>query len=151
MGAVLVLTPLVVASWPAVASAVMGAATSMGFSVGGVPVGREKRRSRKRTVETEIENSEVVAEAMNRGEKIVVQKDDITIEIGQDERGACTVCVTGDRNSDRQLKQIGQAMAGRVVQQFAYHRLMSELKHRNYSIVDEKVMQDDSIQVCVRL
>lgn len=151
MGAVLVLTPLVVASWPAVASAVMGAATSMGFSVGGVPVGREKRRSRKRTVETEIENSEVVAEAMNRGEKIVVQKDDITIEIGQDERGACTVCVTGERHSDRQLKQIGQAMAGRVVQQFAYHRLMSELKHRNYSIVDEKVMQDDSIQVCVRL
>jgi hypothetical protein len=151
MSAILVLTPLVVASWPAVAAAVMGAAASMGFSVAGPSGDRSKRRSTKRTVETEIENSEVMAEALHRGEKIVIQKDDVTIEFGQDERGVCSVCVTGQRQSDKHLKQIGQEVAGRVVQQFAYHKLVTELKHRNYSIVDEKVLQDQSIQVRVRL
>ena len=42
-------------------------------------------------------------------------------------------------------------VAGRVVQQFAYHKLMTELKARQYNVVDESVDQDDSIQVRVRL
>jgi len=151
MGAILVLTPLVVSSWPAITAAVAGAATAMGFSIATPSVDREKKRSTKKTVETEIEDSEIVAEAMERGQKMVVQKGDITIEFGQDARGACTVCVTGEKYSEKQLKQIGQDVAGRVIQQFAYHKLMTELKSRNYSIVDEQVLQDESIQVRVRL
>ena len=151
MGAILVLTPLVVASWPAITAAVMGAAVAMGYSAAGSSVDVGKPRSGKRTVETEIENSEVVAEAMGRGHTIIIQKDDVTIEFGQDERGACTVCVTGTRHSENQLKQIGRTVAGRVVQQFAYHKLITELKRRNWSILEEKVIQDESIQVRVRL
>lgn len=150
MGACLVLTPLVVAAWPAVMSAVVGAAASMGYSVAGASTGGEKV-SRKRKVETEIENSEVVSEGMARGESIVIQKDDITIEFGRDERGACSVCVTGEKHSEKDLKKIGEEIAGRVVQQYAYHKLVTELKQRNYSLVDEKVLQDGSVQVRVRL
>ena len=151
MGAILVLTPLVISSWPAIAAAVAGAATAMGFSMAGSSAEPVKKRSTKKRVETEIEDSEVVAEAMEQGQTIVIQKGDITIEFGQDARGACTVCVTGEKHSEKELKQIGQDVAGRVIQQFAYHKLMTELKSRNYSIVDEKVMQDESIQVRVRL
>lgn len=151
MGAILVLTPLVISSWPAITAAIMGAATAMGFSVAGGAAAPQTITPKKKTVETEIENSEVVAEALTRGQKIVIQKGDITIEFGQDARGGCSVCVTGERHAERELKQIGQEVAGRVVQQFAYHKLMTELKRRRYSIVDEKVMQDQSIQVRVRL
>ena len=49
------------------------------------------------------------------------------------------------------LKRIGDEVAGRVVQQFAYHKLMTELKKRNYSILEETVQEDDSIQVRVKL
>ena len=149
MSAVCVLTPLVVASWPVLSSAILGAATSLGFSVRAESLHREKPRRHR--VETEIENSEVVADALSRGQKIVVQKGDITIEFGQDERGACTVCVTGDRQSDRELRKIGQEVAGRVVQQFAYHKLMTELKKRNYTVVEEQALQDQSVHVRVRL
>ena len=149
MGAILVLTPLVVGAWPAVAAAIAGAAASMGFSAAGAaPSGK---KSGRKTVETEIENSALVAETLARGEKIVVQKGDITIAFGQDERGACTVCVSGAKHSEKELKRVGQEVAGRVVQQFAYHKLMTELKKRNYTLVEEKVLQDQSIQVRVRL
>ena len=122
MGAVLVLTPLIISSWPAIATAVVGAAAAMGYSVaGGAQTEQAPRKTKKRTVEAEIENSEVVAEAMGPGQTIVIQKGDVTIKFGQDERGACSVCVTGERQSERELKQIGQDVAGRVVQQIAYH------------------------------
>jgi Protein of unknown function (DUF1257) len=150
MGAVLVLTPLVIAAWPSIAAAVMGAAASMGFSVMGGQREDAPKKTKKK-VETEIENSEVVAEQLGRGEKIVIHKGDITIEFGQDERGACTVCVHGDKHSEKELKAIGEEVAGRVVQQFAYHKLMTELKSRNFNLVEENVMQDGSIQVRVRL
>ena len=150
MGACLVLTPLVVAAWPTLIAAVMGAAASMGFTaVEGVSV--PQKTTKKKRVETDIENSEVVAEGMARGQKMVIQKGDITIEFGRDERGACTVCVTGEKHSEKELKKIGEEVAGRVVQQFAYHKLVTELKQRNYSLAEEKVLQDGSIQVRVRL
>lgn len=151
MGAVLVLTPLVIANWTALSVAVASAAAAMGFAVGGVSEETRHRADREKTVETEIENSEVIAEEMQRGMRIAMDKDGVHIEFGQDERGACTVCVTGTRKSERELRQIGEEVAGRVVQQFAYHKLMTELKRRNYSIIEEQVMQDQSIQVRVRL
>ncbi len=149
MSAVCILTPLVVASWPVISSAILGAATSLGFSLRAESLHQEKPRKRK--VETEIENSEVVADAMGGGQKIVVQKDDVTIELGQDERGACTVCVTGENHSDRELRKIGEEFAGRVVQQFAYHKLMTELKKRNYAVVDEEVLADQSVHLRIRI
>src|SRR5262245_1764532 len=140
MGAILVLTPLVISAWPAVAAAIMGAAASMGFATATPTLDEET--SRTTTVETEIENSEVVAEQMNRGEKVVLTKGDVTVEFGRDNRGACMVCVSGKNHSEKDLHKIGEEIAGRVVQQYAYNKLMTELKKRNYSVVDEKVLQD---------
>jgi galactitol-specific phosphotransferase system IIB component len=151
MSAVCVLTPLVVASWPVLTSAILGAAATMGFSLQAAPVVEKELKSRKKRVETEIENSEVIADQMGRGQKVVVTRGDITIEFGQDERGACTVCVTGTGHSDAELRSIGEEVAGRVVQQFAYHRLMTELKKRNYSVVDEEMLADQSVRVRLRL
>lgn len=150
MSAVLVLTPLVVASWPAISAAVFGAAAAMGYAVGGTSCA-PTRTTNTTSVETEIENSEVISEELVRGLHISLEKDGVHIEFGQDERGACTVCVTGEGRTKKQLKRIGEEVAGRVVQQFAYHKLVSELKRRNYAIVDEQVLRDQSVQVRVRL
>lgn len=149
MSAVIVLTPVVISSWPVIASAVMGAAASMGFTVRAEDLHEEKRERKK--VETDIKNSEVVADGMAPGKKIVVDKGDITIEFGQDHRGKCTVCVSGDRHSEKELKRIGEEVAGRVVQQFVYHKLVSELKNRNYSVVEEEVLEDESVRLNIRL
>lgn len=148
MSAVCVLTPVVIASWPAISAAIAGAAVSMGF---GIERDMAASAPRRRTVETEIPNSEVVSDELGRGERIVVRRGDVTIEFGQDERGACTVCVTGENHSDRELRRIGEEMAGRVVQQFAYHKLISELKNRNFTLMGEEVLADESVRVRIRL
>ncbi|MFO0829441.1 MAG: hypothetical protein U0572_14985 [Phycisphaerales bacterium] len=150
MSTVCVLTPMVITSWPAIAAAAAGVAASMGFSVVAPAAARERSSSRSR-VESEIPNSEILEESMDRGQKIRIQRDDVVVEIGRDERGACTVCVTGEKHSKAQLEAIGQEVSGRLVQQFAYHKLMTELANRNYTVVEENVQRDDSIHVRVRL
>lgn len=149
MSAVCVLTPIVISSWPTISAAVFGAAASLGFVV--KPEQIQADAPRKRSVETEVPNSEVVGEAMGPSQKIVIQRDDITIEFGQNDRGACTVCVTAEGRDERELRKIGEEVAGRVVQQFAYHKLMSELKARKFTIVGEQMLTDDSVHVRIRL
>jgi hypothetical protein len=151
MSTVCVLTPIVIGSWPSIASAVLGAAAAMGFSVASSNEEIIRETSGKRTVETEVPNSEVVAENLARGEKIRITKGGVVIEFGVDDRGKCTVCATGDGLSTAELRRIGEEVAGRVVQQFAYHKLVTELKVRGYQIAQESLQQDQSIQLRVRL
>jgi hypothetical protein len=150
MSTVCVLTAMVIGSWPMIASAVAGVASAMGFTVA-APEQVDERVKRHRSVETDVPNSEILEDLVERGETIRIQRDDVLVVFGRDERGACTVCVSGDRHSKRELTQIGEEIAGRLVQQFAYHKLMTELKKRRYDVVEESVQQDDSIQVRVKL
>jgi len=150
MSAVVILTPLVISSWPVIASAIMGAAASMGFSVGSGAL-QEPCKPRRKRVESEIENSEVVADEMAPGQTIVIERDGVRLEFSLDERGRCTVCASGENHSDRQLKKIADEVAGRVVQQFVYHKLVTELKSRSYEVTGEEVLKDQSVRLRVRL
>lgn len=152
MSAVCVLTPLVIGSWPLIAAAVHGALASMGFSaVAGVSEQRlvDGPRGAERSVETELAQSEVLDEQLGESESIVVQQDGLRIEFGRSARGVCTVCVSGAR-SHAELERIGAEVAGRVTQQFVYHRLMTELKQRNFDLLDERVEQDGSVRLHLR-
>ena len=148
MSAVCIMTPLVIASWPAISAAVAGALASMGFSAAGPHLHKEQQTGR--TVETPLENSTVTGE-FRPGEKIRVVRDDVVVEVGQDARGRCTVCVSGRGYSDRELRRIGAEVSGRIVQQYTYHKLLTELKSRSYRVVGEEVLGDQSIRVRVRL
>ena len=151
MSAVCVLTPVLIGcTWPLIQSIVVGVAASMGFAVAkGAAAERTREEAATRTkVEVDVPNSEVVDE-MRHNESIVIERGDLRIEFRRDERGICRVCVDGV-GSKRQLEKIGQEVAGRVVQQFAYHKLMTELKNRNYQVVEEQVQQGDAIHLRVR-
>jgi hypothetical protein len=150
MSSVCVLTPIVVGSWPAITSAALGAAAAMGFTVSSAERAA-KRAEGSRAVEMEVPNSEVVAEGLARGQKLRIEREGVTLEIGVDDRGKCTVCASGDGLSKAELKRIGEEVAGRIVQQFAYHKLVTELKGRGYQIAEESVQQDQSIQLRVRM
>lgn len=149
MSTVCILTPMVIGSWPMIASAVAAAASTLGYAVSSESENLGERKV-SASVETEIPNSEVIAEALERGQSIRIEKPGVRIEFGIDERGACRVCVRGEHDK-ASLRKIGEEVAGRVVQQFAYHKLMSELKARHYEVVQEDLAHDHSIQVRVKL
>lgn len=151
MSTVMVITPLVIASWPAITAAVAAAVGTLGFAaVREMQVDDEQRSQQANRAEIEVEDSEVLQDAGGSGEEIVVERDGIVARFSRDARGALRVCVEGHGHSKAELKRIGEELIGRVTQQYVYHRVVTELKQRNMAIVDEQVEADRTVKIRVR-
>ena len=72
MSAVVVLAPIVVASWPVLASAVVATAASAGFRVVKKDQPPVKNKA-KHSVDLEMENADVVADSLSPDQKVVVE------------------------------------------------------------------------------
>ncbi len=151
MSTVVVLAPVIVASWPIITAAVTAAVGTMGFSVAraSVPGERIVGQTTNRA-EIEVEDSEILQNTAGTSQEIVVEKDGIRAVFSRDGRGALKVCVEGKRHSKAELKKIGEELLGRVTQQYVYHRIVTELKQRNMAIVDEQVSEDRTVKIRVR-
>jgi hypothetical protein len=151
MSSVLVVTPLVVASWPLMSAAITAAVGTMGFAAS------QNRGPRVRQIidpknraEIELEDSEILAGSAGSSEQMIVERDGIRAVFSRDARGALKLCMEGSGHSKAELKRMGETLVGRVTQQYAYHRLMSELKDRRMTILQERVGEDQSIHIRVR-
>ncbi|QEH38703.1 hypothetical protein OJF2_73090 [Aquisphaera giovannonii] len=152
MSTVLVVSPLLVASWPLLSAAITAAVSSMGYATARAMQDSSVRAGQKATAraEIELEDSEILAGGAGTDERLVVERDGILAIFSRDARGALKLCVEGAGRSKAELKQIGEALVGRVAQQYAYHRLMTELKDRDMTIIEERVGADQAIHIRVR-
>jgi hypothetical protein len=152
MSTVLVVTPIVIAHWPVIAAAISAAISSMGFSSieEGLSATRSTSTVEKEKETIEVENSEILADHAGAGEQMVVERDGIRATFSRDARGALRVCMEGKGLSKRQLRELGEELIGRVTQQFVYHRIVSELKEKNMTIVGEEVTADRVVRIRVR-
>ena len=150
MSSVLVLTPIIIANWPAITAIVTAAVGTMGFSaVQGIESQQSKVVGTTRE-EIEVENSEILENAGGRGEEIVVEREGLRAVITRDGRGALRVCMEGKGYSKADLRKIGQDMVDRVTQQYVYHRVITEMKQRNMHVVSEEVAEDRTVKIRVR-
>jgi len=150
MSCVLVVAPLIIGGWPVITAAITAAVSTMGFTMvksAGAVDGDVQGHNR---AEIEVENSEILQNAAATGEEIVIQRDGVTVTFTRDRQGALKLCVDGEGHSKAELKRIGQEVLDRVTQQYVYHRVITELKDRNMSIVDEEVAQDRTVKIRVR-
>lgn len=152
MGACLVLTPLIIASWPAVSAAVTAAAASMGFAMlqGSAKDVVEETGPTQRRVEMGVEDSEILREGHITAEKMVLEKDGVRVTFSRDARGALKVCLEGKAMTDQALKALGEELIGRVTQQYIYHRIVTEMKNRHMAVVSESVAADRTVKIRVR-
>jgi len=154
MSCVCILTPVVIAAWPAFSAAVVAAATSLGYQIatevadnkGGATV--DWRNSNK--INLEIENSEVVTSQLGRDQRISVTRDGVTINFSRDARGKAALCVTGDGHSQDKLRALGEELSQCVVQKYVYQKLMGEMQARGFVVVEEEANEDRSIRLKVR-
>ena len=155
MSTVLIVAPIVVASWPAITAAVTAAIGTIGFTLvraeanASLDQNSEKKSVSKREV-IEIEESEILAAAAGVAEQLVVERDGVRATFSRDARGALKLCVEGHHLSKSELRAIGEELIGRVTQQYAYHRIMTELKERNMTVVDEQLTTEQSVKIRVR-
>lgn len=153
MSCVCILTPVVIAAWPAFSAAVVAAAGSLGYQVaaGAADLKNEAAsQNSARKVQLEIENSEVVTGQLGREQKISVTKDGVTITFSRDARGRASLCVTGTGRSNEELRALGEELSQAVVQQYVYQKLMNEMQARGFNVVEEETNSDRSIRLKVR-
>lgn|ERR1017187_1549269 len=156
MGAVCVLTPVVVAAWPVFSAAVAAAASSLGYSVVAEAIDtvnqglQEQDTSERSQIQLEIANSELVTGQLGRDQRICVTRGGVTVTFSRDARGHAKLCVTGSGQTEQALRAFGEELSQRVVQQYVYQHLMDELRARQYLVVEEGVEADKAIRLKVR-
>jgi len=153
MSCVCILTPMVIAAWPALSATVVAAATSMGYAViqGARDIAQEgaETATSSRTVELELPHSKVVSERLGRDQKIVVARDGVTITFARDARGRASLCVAGE-GTKAELRAQGEALSQRIIQQYVYDKLKQELQARQYLLVEEEIDEHRAIRLKVR-
>ena len=152
MSTVIVLTPLVIGSWPLISVAATAAAVGLGLSVKQEiqEICQETEVDTNQAVEVELENSEVLATQVASGKSLVLTKDGVTLKVTRDARGRCKVCAEGTGYSKAELKRMAKDFTQKLTQCFVYHRTVSELKNKNFQMINEEVMEDGTIRVHVR-
>jgi hypothetical protein len=157
MSCVVVVSPLVIAGWPLITAAVTAAVGAMGFSVAQsaaasarADVSLKEKQPTRSKVDIEVQDSEILQDAVANDQVVVTRPDGVRAVFSRDERGALRLCMEGESVSKSELKRIGEELIDRVTQQFVYHRVVSELKQRNMTIVDESVSADRTVKIRVR-
>jgi hypothetical protein len=152
MSAVIILTPVIIANWATIAAAVAGAASAIGLVVKETVKQdiAQQVQATEQTVEVELAHSEIIAKNLALEKEIVLTKGDIEIRVGRDERGRCKVCAKGKGRTKAELKQIAEEFSQKMTQCFVYNRVATELKNKGFQMVNEEVMDDQSIRINVR-
>ena len=152
MSCVCILTPVVIASWPAFSAAVAAAAASLGYTIveEGIKQSRTGNVNETGKVTLEIEQSEIVTNQLGRDQRIKAMRGGVTVTFSRDARGKASVCVTGPGHSDEELRSIGEELSQRVVQKYVHRRLMDEIRARGFNVVEEEVDENHAIRLKVR-
>jgi hypothetical protein len=152
MGSVAILTPIVIAAWPAFSAAVVAAAASLGYQVASEARATVSAAAQKklRPLQLEIERSEVVTNQLGRDQRITVTREGITVTFSRDARGKAMLQVVGTGQEEEELRALGEELSQTVVQQYVYRKLMDEMRARGFNVVEEEVNEDRSIRLKVR-
>ena len=158
------LSPLVLCSLPLSVTLTcddpaVGAAAALGFSVARegvcayseVAAGVEAaQHAAQTTVEVEVENCEVLGQSIATEQEIVLVKGDVRVRISRDLRGGLKVCAEGEGRSREELREIGEQVVGKVTQMYVYNKVMTELKNKGFTVVNEGVAEDETVHIHVR-
>ena len=152
MSTVIILAPVIIGSWPVIAAAATAAAAGLGLTAKESlrEACQENEVDTNQTVEVELENSEILASQVASGKELVMTKDGVTLKVTRDARGQCKVCAEGTGHSKAELKRTAEEFTQKLTQCFVYHRTVSELKNKNFQMINEEVAEDGTIRVHVR-
>jgi hypothetical protein len=152
MGAVLILTPVIVSAWPAFATAVVSAAASLGYTTAKGLANLESNEgvSMKSGLAIDVPNSNVLTDQLGLAEKLSFTRDGVSITIRRDERGKASLHVNGTGQADDELRRLGEEMSQRLVRDYVYQQIKHEMQARNFVMVEETEDETNAIHMTVR-
>ena len=149
MSVVFIVAPAVVASWPILCGVIAAAAGTLGFKALNTGQRIDARQSAEAFVEIPLEASEVVADAMKRESAFVIANDEVVATFKRAADGRCIVHVSGKDKTEQELTAAGRQILGRVTQQYAYNKVLTELKSQGFTVTNEEVANDQTIRIRV--
>lgn len=132
-----------------VASAAVAAAAALGLKQ---DTGNEAtaRQEAENSVDLSVDGVSEVSSQVSIGKSMSFSGNGVKVIFYQDANGEAAVRVTG-KGSEAELRALGDNLAKRIVQQYAYHRLVTELKSRGMNVVEEEVEEDGTVRMRVRV
>ena len=149
MSCIFIIAPMVIVGWPLLCAAVTEAAGTLGYKARTREHVGEAEQETESWVDIPLEDSQVIADTMARESEFAIRKDDVTATFSRAADGRCTVHVSGQNKTDRELSEIGKELVGRVTQQYAYNRVLTELKSLGFTVTAEEVTNDQAIRIHV--
>ncbi len=146
-----IMLPAAAVAWPSVLAAAATAATTLGFTMAARELTAAGSAQTGTEVALDAASCEEVAQGVAVGESLVLTKDDVTITIFRNNRNGVSVKVHGHSHSKAELTAMGNEMIGKINQQYAYNRIVTELKQRNFNLVDQEVEEDGTVRLKVRV
>jgi hypothetical protein len=140
------LAPVIIAAWPAITSWVVGAATVMGFTAVS-DSNRERAEVGTHTEEVELELGSTLEGYISQQQQFM--KDGVIFTIKTNERGRLLLQVKGNK-SRKTLEEMAKGFAGKMLQAYSYHKAMTQLRQTGFTVVFEKMEQDEQIHVKLR-
>lgn len=152
MSAVCIMTPIVIATWPAFSTAVVAAACSLGYQLATMETADVVGdiEPSETAVQLSIDQSELVTDRLGRDRQISVSRDGVTVTFSRDARGKAGLCVSGEGHSNAELAAIGQELSQRVVQRYVYQRIKEEVEARQFVVLEDEVDEDQAIHLKIR-
>jgi ABC-type transporter MlaC component len=150
MSTVIILAPVIMASWPILTAAATAAAVGMGLAIkDSIQEDLAEQVEAPQSVEIELEDSQVTG-TLSTDHQIVLSRGDVELRITRDSRGRCKVCASGAGKSKAELQQMADEFTQKLIQSYAYHRTMTELKSKQFQVVNEEVLEDGTVRIQVR-
>lgn len=149
-GVVVVLPVVASAAWPVLVTAASCVMTAMGYSIANTvaEAAAETGSVTRNMVTLDVSNTEEVS--LGREESLTFVKDGVTVVFRRNARGRLTVCVEGNLPK-AELRELGEQLAGKVLQQFAYNRIVESMSARTgMSLVEQSVDEDETIRIKLR-
>ncbi len=162
MSAILILTPLVSAAWPALSGAIVAAATACGFSLA-AREGVRRAEAQIRGIEKgsgsgaqtdgvllEIKNASIVGESLAQEEELAFEKDGVTVVFRKGLSGKVEASVRGEGKTEKDLLDIGTEVSRRAIQQFVKDRVLTQLKEKGFEVAEEQAEEGRTIRLTLR-
>lgn len=152
MSAIVLMVPAL-AGGPVFSAAVVAAGAAIGLKTVAMLMDRQGQAAcaeSKTGVDVQVPNSHALSTTVDEGDILPLEGNGFRVTFAKDGRGNCSMRVEGKGKTDAELESLGRDLINRVAQQYAYQKLNTELKKKGYTLVQEKVEEDNTIRLTVR-
>jgi len=138
--------PGLVEEWPFLRATATAAGAALGYSE---TESKQLAPQGNRSVTVPLEDSNILGDTMARDSQFTIDKGDIKATFSREADGRVSVHVSGENKTDSELQTLGKELTGRVTQQYAYNKVITEMKKKGFTVTSEEVANDQTIRIHV--